>query len=202
MVRIDDKALEKMVNEVAPLVEDLTGWDTKLDSLNIKTITRDEYWKYGQKPLHDYLGDDKRCKTWKDTLTSYFVAASYVHPTETILMIGNNKGVFTNESALKVVIGHELVHRCQFVNNPVFEEIYFSLAKKLRDDAGYDEFGAANLRFFEKYAMLAEGDATFVEDQLLDKHYWNAKETPCLLHYAGRAVLGLYIPSERRSLPR
>lgn len=138
MVVISENLISKLIEEVAPKVERLTGWKTHLDSLKVKLVRRDQVCELGVMPKYYFLGINTIPQTEKGraALTSIRLFASYMavglyEPiTETILIMPDNFGCQTNESGLVCKLGHELAHRCQFVNNPKFKDLYLDLIKK------------------------------------------------------------------------
>jgi len=185
MVVISERSVEKLVRDVVPKVAMLTNWSYDLGELKIRIINRSQLWEHGFKPKYDYLGISTETKTdsGKQTLSmyknifSFFTAALYEPSCDTLFVVANNARFDTNESGLTVLLGHELVHRGQFTQNPQFTKQYFSLVKKQYGSLAFEEdehedksFG----KYLQSLMTIVEGDASFVESQLKKMYYQDA----------------------------
>ncbi len=186
MVIISEKSVERMLNDVAPKVEKLTGWDPVLSSLNVKIVPRKKYVKYCIDPLFNGMGIDTVPKT-KDGKTGLFIVKNilpfivmgqYEPITQTLIVMGDNFVYSANESGLTAILGHELVHRCQYINNPEFADVYCSLSRRMHGKNAYDIDGDEDPRakkYVQSLMTLLEGDASFVQEQLKKIYYQNAE---------------------------
>jgi hypothetical protein len=200
MVIVSEKSVRKMIEDVAPKVTRLTGWNPRLDDLEVRIISRDQYWEEGIMAKYPQLGIDTETKTEKGkkavqsmkATMPYLVLGQYEPMTGRMLVIPDNLRLGTNESGLTVVLGHELVHRCQFINNPRFTRLYSTLVKKSTGNNAFDEDELEDKRvepYLQAYMTLVEGDASFVGDQLKKMFYQDAKNKSSMLSN----VLGLAI---------
>ena len=201
MVVISERSVEQMIEEVAPRVTYLTGWDPHLDTLNVKLIERKQHWEYVTKAMYEALGIDAEPKTEKGKsalsatrfLTPLLLIAQYEPVTGTMIVIPDNIRLGTNESGLVKTLGHELVHRCQFINNPHFASMYGDFIKRKEgtiafDIDGHEEKGV--MKYLESYMTLVEGDASFVEEQLKKMFYQDAQnKTSWLCNFLGIGLL-------------
>jgi hypothetical protein len=186
MVIVSEKSVKRMIEDVAPKVERLTGWDTNLDDLEVRIIGRDQYWEHGILSKYNHLGINTEAKTAKGkkstetmkALMPFLVLGQYEPLSGRMFVIPDNLRFGTNESGLTATIGHELVHRCQFVNNPRFANLYSQLVRRSTGDNAFDEDPSGDKRvkpYLQAYMTLVEGDATFTEEQLKKMFYQDAK---------------------------
>ncbi len=186
MVVVSKKSIEKLIEDVAPKVEKLTGWDTHVDDLCVELVGRDQIWEHGIKPKYEFLGIDIEPKTQKGKstikmiklITPYLLLGQYEPLTKAMLIIPDNLRFGTNESGLAITIGHELVHRCQFANNLPFAKLYSTLVKKTTGSNAFDEDPDEDKsyeKYLQAYMTLTEGDASHVEDQLKKMFYQDAE---------------------------
>ena len=186
MVVISERSVRRIIEDVAPKVERLTGWNPHLNDLEVRIIKRDQYFQEGMVPTYAKLGIDTEAKTADGMKTvkmlkivsSYLMLGQYIPITGTLLIIPDNIRFGTNESGLALTLGHELVHRCQFINNPKFAQIYNQLVKRSSGTNAFDEDGFEDkgvMDYLQSYMTLVEGDASFVQGQLKNMFYQDAK---------------------------
>lgn len=65
MVIVSEKSIRRIVEDVAPRVQKLTGWDLQMDSLEVRIISRSQYWEQGITPAYSGLGIEIEAKTEK-----------------------------------------------------------------------------------------------------------------------------------------
>lgn len=204
MVVVSERLIERLIEDVAPKVERLTGWDTRLDDLSVKLVKRDQIWEHGMKPKYDFLGIDTEAKTEKGkkalemirVLMPYVMLGQYEPLTGTMLIVPDNVRFGTNESGLAVTLGHELVHRCQFTNNPRFAEMYPAMVKRITGSRVFDEDEHEDKgikKYLQAYMTLTEGDASHVEAQLKKMFYQDAKNKTS--HFSNFVGLVLFLHS-------
>lgn len=186
MVVVSERSLEKIISDVAPKVEQLTGWNAHLDSLNLKIIRRSQLWEHSAKVKYDLLGIDAEAKTEKGKkalqatklIMPYLILAEYEPLSGTMLVVPDNLRFGTNESGISLTIGHELTHRCQFTNNPQFGKMYVSMVRRMFGANAYDDDPSEDkgtAKYLQSYMTLVEGDASFVQSQLKGMYYQDAK---------------------------
>jgi len=179
------KSIEKLVEEAGIKIKQLTCWDPHLDSLKLKVIKREELFKEKSKE-YEYAGISTKPHTLKGKFMAQLeksfypsiMAAQYLPFNETILVIPQNFA-YSNESGLATILGHEIVHRCQAVNNPKFIETYEYIFKEFIGGSAFDKNNSKIAKKIKKYTqtfmMLVEGDASFVEGQMKKIFYTDAK---------------------------
>lgn len=176
--------LETVIQEVAPRVEALTEWNVPLENLKIKVVRRHDYGTYGIRSFYSSLGIDPNKEISRheihDFLTSYILLGQYDPSSETIIVIQDNLKTI-DPDGLSLIVGHELTHHAQFVNNASFTSAYLSLLKtSLLIDMENETHppkkdSTPQVDSFTLYAgyyhIFLEGDATFVERQLQRLYY-------------------------------
>lgn len=174
---INENLVKKTLEDLVSAVEYFTGWDAHLSDLKIELITREQYWERGMKPMYDILGIDMETKTMVGKINCsltkkfmpYFPLGQYESLTGKIILIPENFSGLTNENGFATVLGHELVHRCQCVNNPKFIETYYNLIKKAIGTSLFEKNDFKDISYYKylkAYGTLIEGDASFVQGQL------------------------------------
>ena len=112
MVIISERYVQRLIEDVAPKVERLTGWDTHLDDLTVRIVRRDQVWDQGIKPKYDILGIDveptteegKKALGWLKFVMPYLMLAQYDPMTNTLMIIPDNVRFGTNESGLAIIL--------------------------------------------------------------------------------------------------
>ena len=136
------------------------------------------------KQTYEYLGIDTAPKTTEGAMAFaeeleweyHGVLAEYISPRKKILILPENLSMVQNmnEAVLTLILGHELMHHCQYTNNPYFNEREKILIKKLYGSNLFDKKKPNNKKV-EKYCLthqcLSEGDAKYVEKQLAERFY-------------------------------
>jgi hypothetical protein len=201
MVIVSEKSVRRMIEDVAPKVERLTGWDLKLDDLEVRIIGRNQYYEEAMLPTYKALGIDTEAKTEKGKkavktmkkIMPYMILGQYTPLNERMIVLPDNLRFGTNESGLTVTLGHELVHRGQFINNPKFARLYSHLARAVTGRNAFDDDLSEDERmkpFLQSYMTLVEGDASFVEGQLKQMFYQDAKnKTSWASNFLGATLL-------------
>jgi len=164
-----------LIEEVAPKIEKLTMWDCHVDGLTAKIISPDEFWGY-EIIVFESMGINTAPKTEKGKIaferlkTISTLSAGMYLPTNSILLISKNT-LMKNPDVQAVILGHEIVHRCQDVNNPSFVKNWVALFKSFGTNAFDDNlFENENFRKCHSgYNDLVESDAAHVTNQLI----WN-----------------------------
>lgn len=185
MVVISEKSIERMMEEVAPKVKRLTTWDPHLEDLKVRIIRRDQYFESVFRQTYDHLGIDMEAKTAQGKksviaakmILPYIILAQYEAFSGTMYILPDNLRFGTNESGVSTLLGHELVHRCQFANNPNIKEMYASLVRRVTGTNVFDEDKAEDKnakKYLQSFMTLIEGDASFVQDQLKKMFYQDA----------------------------
>lgn len=138
MVVISERSIETLLDELIPKIEWLTQWNSHLDGLEIKIIKNSQLWKYAMKPQFDAMEFDAKPKGFIEeiamdvmkTLIPYLPLGVYEPNSNSLILLAENMSDIS-KSAFSIVVGHELVHRCQHANNPLFFENLKNFNKEL-----------------------------------------------------------------------
>ncbi len=210
MVIISEKSVEKIIIDVTPKVEKLTGWSCHLESLVLKLVNHSQVFEQAIEPTYASIGIDTKPRTRGERISyhllkyvvSAFPLGIYEPATGTIIIVPDNFAAKTNESGLATVIGHELMHRCQYINNPGFAENFFKLMKKMigsrlfSNDKPDANFGG----YIRAYMTLEEGDASFVQEQLEKTYYQNAQASTHQTNMILGGIASLFVMELRKKL--
>ena len=175
---IDVDLVKDCLVEVTPLVEQLTGWRHLLDDLKIEVVEQaGEYLIKDLADLIDIEADSFAAKIVEKILDHSAAYLGLYDPIRHTMVINKDKMEPHNLDALKVVIGHELVHVGQFKYHPELIEEHkkrFATLKSM--------FSEQNLNFEElqaKFESLGfqtqmkelEGYAYYIQKDYLEAHY-------------------------------
>lgn len=177
MITIDSKSIDAMIKDVAPRVHHLTQMDPHIESLRVSAIRRRDYFAEVVLPKFEGMGIDSIPHTELGQLgfkimkyvTPFSIMAEYDPINHKMFILYENFGWGTNKNGLTTVLGHELVHRCQFLDNPHFLDTYKFLLKKVLGSNVFDldeDEDKTYMPFIQPFMTLVEGDATFVQGQL------------------------------------
>ncbi|MHB9130706.1 MAG: hypothetical protein ACYDBB_06410 [Armatimonadota bacterium] len=185
-VRVDDELLRDLIDEVGPHIEQLTGWNLALTEMRSRAIAREQ--SYEEIVLARLRGagcaiDENAPKDLIDRVVEYIVEGSvigaYEPSSRQLLVIRENAGEL-NFDGLKVVVGHELVHRGQHVNHPelftqvdaVIRKVFAFLA-----DGGKMREAFDMLDDVQRVMTLFESHAFYVQQTLAQSYYPTARIT-------------------------
>ena len=177
-LEVDVDLVKDCLIEVTPLVEQLTGWRHLLDDLNIVVV--DNAGDYLIKDFAELLNveeDSFGAKVMKVALQHCAAFLGLYDPIRHTLIINEDMMEHHNMDALKVVIGHELVHVGQFKNHPeLIEEhkLRFAELKSLfeRETLSIEEFKEKFESFgFQSQMKELEGYAYYIQRDFLEAHY-------------------------------
>lgn len=186
---LNDKLITSLITEVAPRVVSLTGWDLDLPSLRCRILPRNRGYEEALLGRLSQLG----IENWGEMLpgiverlVEYMIEANYLaaymHGSGEILVIRENVDD-SNLDGLKLILGHELVHRGQHRTHPeLFQRIddytvqVFSEIQKQPAD-----FQQVQLAFeqIQPIMTVLESHASYIQALLNQKYYPDAQiETP------------------------
>ena len=200
MLPIDNRLINNSIRSVAPKVHHLTQMDPHIESLRITPIKRRDYFAEVILPKFEgldmetsaYTENGKRSVQFMKNILPFMVIAEYDPINHKMFIIPDNLGWGTNETGLTTILGHELVHRCQFLDNPHFLDTYKFLVKKVFGSNAFDidaDEDKSYSDFIQPFMTLVEGDATFVQEQLKNEFYQGAKyNTSGLVNILGVAI--------------
>ena len=183
-LKVTDRLIERLVGEVAPLVEEVTGWDLAIGGLRPRVLPKD--MGYEEICLGRLRGAGIAIERFEPRgllrrLIEYVIEANvlgaYEPSTEELLVVRENVDD-SNLDGLRVVVSHELVHRGQHVNHPnVFERVD-AMLRSLFDAIASGPMDLAELRRrideVRPLMTVVESHAVYVQEQLRCTHFADA----------------------------
>lgn len=134
-LEITDTLLEQLIGEVAPHVVQATGWDLRLDGLSSRALPKERAYEeilLGRLRAYGVHPDSSTPRIFIERALEYIfegsVLGAYQPGDEEILVVSENVDE-SNLDGLRVVLGHELVHRGQHVQYP---ELFAQVEDRLR----------------------------------------------------------------------
>jgi hypothetical protein len=181
---IDEAISGGVVHDVAPLVRGVVGWPLGLDTLGIRVVAKDRgYEEIVLARLYgigiDMPEADER--SLAERLLEYViegtVRAAYEPSTGELLVVRENVDD-SNLNGLRLVVGHELVHRAQHLRHPhLFERVDETLRQLCRHASEGDltlEHVRTAITEVRPIMSLLESHAHYVEECLRRSHFPDA----------------------------
>jgi hypothetical protein len=180
---IDDSLITTVIDEVAPLVSAVTGWDLKLSTLHSRVLPKDRGYEEIVEGKLRLLGlpvspvRDIVLRT-VEYLVENNVLAAY-EPLSNELMVVRENVDDSNLEGLKLVLGHELTHRGQHMTHPaLFERINTILITIFKGmESGQVDF-QKTLSYYEEVKplmTLIESHASYVQGILRQTYFPQAR---------------------------
>lgn len=185
-LNIDKRLILYLMNEVAPLVQQATGWDLDLPTMNVSILPKNRgYEEIVLKRLNSTgatLVDENAPRGLLERLVEYVVEenvlSAYEPSTQELLVVRENVDD-SNLDGLKVILGHELVHRGQHRYHPdLFERVDAALARSVRMTMSGQVDMAQMEQAMEEIKPIMnmiESHAAYVQRGLQQQFYPNAK---------------------------
>lgn len=182
---LNDNALTSIIDEVAPLVTSLTGWDLDLPSLRSRVLPRNQGYEEILLGRFEQLGITNYSDLLPDLierLVEYMVEANslaaYMPGKGEILVIRENVDD-SNLDGLKLILGHELVHRGQHLTHgELFQRVDHSILEVFQE-IQYQSFDYQRIQSaFEQIQpimTLLESHASYIQGLLQQRYYPNAQ---------------------------
>lgn len=126
MPRLDitEGLIQTVVQDMAPLVERLTGWDLQLPTLQVRVLPKDQGYEeivLGRMQQAGVPVDPAAGRNFFERIAEYMieetVLGAYDPGRQTLLVVRENVDD-SNIDGLRLVVAHELVHRGQHINHP------------------------------------------------------------------------------------
>jgi len=126
MPRLDitEGLIQTVVQDMAPLVERLTGWDLQLPTLQVRVLPKDQGYEeivLGRMQQAGVPVDPAAQRNFIERIAEYMieetVLAAYDPGRQTLLVVRENVDD-SNLDGLRLVVAHELVHRGQHMHHP------------------------------------------------------------------------------------
>ena len=134
---LDDRLVASIVNNVAPLVSSITGWDLALSTLHSRVLPKDQGYEeivLGKLRLLGLPVSPRRDIVDRavEALVENNVLAAY-EPLSNELMVVRENVDDSNLDGLGLILAHELTHRGQHIQHPsLFERINRILVNVLK----------------------------------------------------------------------
>ncbi|MEO0079920.1 MAG: hypothetical protein ABIK44_04500, partial [candidate division WOR-3 bacterium] len=181
---VDDELVRNLTGELGPLVEELTRWPVTLETLSCRVLPKDRGYEeiiLGRLCGAGIAVDEAESRTILDRLLEFIiegvVLAAYQPATEELLVIRENVDE-SNLDGLRLVIGHELVHRAQHLRHP---KLFRRVAAVIVEVFHGAQTGALSLRAalakvagLKPVMTVIESHAWFIQDELHRRFFPNA----------------------------
>ena len=178
---IDHQLVERLVLQVAPLVQDVTGWE--LGRVNSRAVPKERAFEeliLGRLRSFGIPAHDDAPRDIFDRLLEYFVEgnalAAYLPWNEELVVIRENVDD-SNLDGLKLVIGHELAHRAQHFRHPDLfaqvDEVAHLIATAYFEDAlqpNLEQLATTVLKI-QPVMTLLESHAMYVQNILASRYF-------------------------------
>lgn len=183
---ITERLIRETVEDVAPLVEELTGWGLELSALEMRILPKNR--GYEEIVLARIQGagislDENAPRNIIERIVEYViedcVIAAYEPSSCKMLIVGENVDD-SNIDGLRLVVAHELVHRSQHLRHPeVFAEIDITIRKifssvKISGKPGIHDI-VAHVNKIQSSMNLLESHAIYVQERLRTSHFPGAR---------------------------
>ncbi len=176
---LDDDLARHCLEEITPFVECLTGWSGLLEDLNVDVT--DDIGSYINRYILEAFGaqeQDLFSKALNKITMSFVNLIALYDPIRHSVAINRKEAAAQNLDALKVILGHELVHVGQFKYHPHLREEQKQHMQKLRElveqhaSLSPQELAQAiQASSPQKQMSKLEGYAYYIQRDFLEKHY-------------------------------
>jgi len=176
---IDDHLISIMINEVAPLVSSVTGWDLHIPSLRKRILPKDQGYEEIVQGKFRLLGlPVSQKRDMVDRAVEYLVEnnvlAAY-EPLSNELMLVRENMDDSNLDGLKLVLAHELTHRGQHIHHPkLFERVNRILVSAIQGmESGQADIQKMMVYFEEVKPLmtLIESHASYIQGALKQMYF-------------------------------
>lgn len=180
-LNVTEMLILSLVDEVAPLVENATGWGLNIDSLRCRVLPKDRGFEEVVLGRMRGVGidvDDDVPRGLIGRLVEYVIEGNVLgayQPSTGELVIVRENVDDSNMDGLRVVVAHELVHRAQHVNRPELFERMDRVIRQVVDGCLRGRIGFAELRTrmdqVTPVMTLIESHAYYVQEVIREKHF-------------------------------
>lgn len=214
-LEITDNLLRRLIHEVAPHVEQVTGWSLNLATLNARALPKNQAYEeivLGRLRNMGNDGDAAARRGLIERLVEYVfegsIQAAYQPNDEEILVVRENVDD-SNLDGLRLTLAHELVHRGQHVAHP---ELFSKIENQLHainpatiEQPEPEQMQAVinALEEIRPIMVLLESHAFYVQGQLAANVYPNGRieEQRSLPVYLFRLFGGYKMSQYHEGLP-
>jgi len=184
---VDNNLVSKLVDEVSPLVRQLTRWKLATNKLRCRVIPKQRGYEEIVINQLQHLGIpvlEGASRDFFERLAEYLleanVLAAYLPWNAEVIVIRENVDD-SNLDGLRLILGHELVHRAQHVNHPQILERLEKLSQQIylafyeaQENLDLEQI-MDTLTEIRSIMTLIESHASVVQHTLNREHYPNAK---------------------------
>ncbi len=180
---ITDSLIEELMDEVAPMVEEATGWRLDRPGLRSRVLPKDRGYEeilLGRIKGAGVEVPEEGSEGLFERLIEYIiegnVLAAYEWSTREMLVVRENVDD-SNLDGLRVVIAHELVHRAQHINHPeLFQRVDEGVREvfELSKQPGGLTNALEKLRELQGVMTLLESHAHYIQEMLHRTRFPNA----------------------------
>jgi hypothetical protein len=171
---IDDEMVKHCVAEVAPIVEQLTGWKGLLDDLKI--VSADSLAPYMLR--ESFLAEGTDPDSWSAKFTAFFAdfiqgpgaGCGLYDPHIHTLIINRSIMKQVGIEGLKIICGHELVHVGQYKYTPGLKEYNLAHLRSMKTNP--ESFDPVEAAARAAYMTELEGYAKYIESDFLHKKFY------------------------------
>lgn len=186
-LQVDNKLVSKLVDEVSPLVRQLTRWSLATNNLLCRVIPKQRGYEeivINQLQHQGIPVFEDGTRDLFERLAEYFleaaILAAYVPWNSEIIIMRENVDD-SNLNGLRLILGHELVHRAQHINHPqifnrlevLSQRIYLAFYEA-QADLDLEQIMDTLLEI-RSIKTLIESHAMVVQNSLHREHYPDAK---------------------------
>lgn len=180
-LNISEEMVRESAEQVAPVVEQVTGWDLSLGGINYRVLPKEQGYEaavLGRLRGAGIPVDDDHPRGLVERLMEYVVEgsllAAYMPAQEELLVVRENVDD-SNLDGLRLVVGHELVHRGQHLHHGrlferVDEAVRTVFGQLDRGDVGIRDM-IKTLKPIRPVMTLLESHARYVQNVLMQEHY-------------------------------
>lgn len=205
---VDNMLVSELVNEVSPMVKQLTRWKLSTNLLQCRVISIQRGYEeivINQLQHQGIPVFEDKTRDLFERLAEYLLEANILAaylPWNTEIIVMRENVDDSNLDGLKLILGHELVHRAQHVNHPQIFERLEELSQRIYL-AFYEAQANLNLEHImdtlleiRSIKTLIESHAMVVQNTLQREYYPDAKIES---HYGFLAMLFRLIGAENLS---
>jgi hypothetical protein len=174
-LNLDDDIISHCLTEVTPIVESLTGWSDLLVDLKFKLTDDFTEVFVNLLTINGFEKPNIVEKILINSVSKGFLAL--YDPISHCIYIHKDRVSIHNLDAVKVILGHELVHVGQFKYFPELIQEQVKASQFLRNlgDTEFDNFSDFLRKFQESdynlFMQKIEGYAYYIQTEFLQKYY-------------------------------
>lgn len=184
-LNITSDLIQNIVNNITPLIEDLTRWQLSINTLKILVLPKNQ--GYEEVILGRLQGagihiDKKHPRSIIEKLLEHVLEANilgaYQPGTQELIIIRENVDE-SNIDGLKLIIGHELVHRGQHV---YFKHLFDQIDERIKNTFDDINSGTVSLKEISQQMenirpimSLIESHAYYIQSVLKQNYFPKAK---------------------------